>query len=76
MPDPPPLLWLLQKLTTELDTLGAQRDALNDQVVALAQIGTDFGALEKLSHDLAELSTDLDNKTERWFELAEIAGDI
>ncbi len=49
---------------------------MNDQVVSLAQSGTDFEALEKISHELAELSAELDNKTERWFELAEIAGDI
>jgi ATP-binding cassette subfamily F protein uup len=56
--------------------LSAKRDALNERVGALAQGGSDFEALEKLSLELAGLSADLDAKTERWFELADIAGDI
>ncbi len=65
-----------QKLTRELDNLNARRDGLNDKVVDLAQSGSDLAALEAASREMAAVQEDIDTKSERWLELAELAGDI
>ncbi|GLC41037.1 hypothetical protein PLESTB_000950000 [Pleodorina starrii] len=65
-----------KKLSRELDELNARRDVLNDLVLELAQSGTDLGALEAASLDMAAVQETIDAKSERWLELAELAGDI
>ncbi|KAG2438575.1 hypothetical protein HXX76_005125 [Chlamydomonas incerta] len=65
-----------KKLTQEIDDLSAKRDKLNDKVMALAQTGDDLAALEKASLEMAAVQEVIDTKSERWLELAEVAGDI
>ncbi|EFJ52913.1 hypothetical protein VOLCADRAFT_86383 [Volvox carteri f. nagariensis] len=65
-----------QKLTREIDELNAKRDALNDRVMELAQSGSDLAALEAASREMAAIQETVDVKSERWLELAELAGDI
>ncbi|PNW81895.1 hypothetical protein CHLRE_06g265100v5 [Chlamydomonas reinhardtii] len=65
-----------KKLTKEIDDLSAKRDKLNDKVMALAQSGDDLEALEKASVEMAAVQETIDTKSERWLELAEVAGDI
>ncbi|PNH08541.1 hypothetical protein TSOC_004896 [Tetrabaena socialis] len=65
-----------QKLEAEIDKLGVRRDGLNERVIALAQSGSDLAALEKASLEMASVQELIDSKSERWLELAELAGDI
>lgn len=65
-----------KKLTQEIDGLSAKRDQLNEQVLALAQSGSDYAKLEELTTTMGQLQDEIDLKSERWLELAEIAGDI
>ncbi|KAG2502161.1 hypothetical protein HYH03_000648 [Edaphochlamys debaryana] len=65
-----------KKLTKEIDKMSAQRDKLNETVMQLAQSGGDLAALEKASREMGELQDQIDAKSERWLELAELAGDI
>lgn len=44
--------------------------------MALAQSGDDLEALEKASVEMAAVQETIDTKSERWLELAEVAGDI
>ena len=65
-----------QNLEKDIETLGAQRDALNDKLVALASSGANLANIEATSTELAALSDKIDAFEARWLELAEIAGDI
>ncbi|GIL85565.1 hypothetical protein Vretifemale_14058 [Volvox reticuliferus] len=65
-----------KKLTREIDDLNGRRDALNDRVMELAQSGSDLVALEAASLEMAAIQELVDTKSERWLELAELAGDI
>lgn len=64
------------KLAKQIDVLSVKRDKLNEQVMKLAQDGSDLQELEKASLELGKLAEDIDAKSDRWMELAEIAGDI
>ncbi|KAG1674033.1 hypothetical protein FOA52_000339 [Chlamydomonas sp. UWO 241] len=64
------------KLTAQMDKLNVRKDKLNEKVMALAQSGTDLAALEKASLELGRVSDDVDAMTDRWMELAELAGDL
>jgi hypothetical protein len=44
--------------------------------MALAQSGADFEALEKASVEMGKISDQLDALSDRWMELAELAGDL
>jgi len=65
-----------KNLEKDIETLGAQRDSLNDKLVALASSGADLANIEATSTELAALSDKIDAFEARWLELAEIAGDI
>jgi hypothetical protein len=71
-----PAFGVLQNLEKDIETLGAQRDALNDKLVALASSGADLANIEAASTELAAVSEKIDTFEARWLELAEIAGDI
>lgn len=46
------------------------------QVMALAQNGSDLAALEESSIAMGKVADQLDELTDRWMELAELAGDL
>jgi ATP-binding cassette subfamily F protein uup len=64
------------KLTTQMDKLNVRKDKLDAKVMALAQSGTDLAALEKASLEMGRVSDEVDALTDRWMELAELAGDL
>lgn len=60
-----------------MDALTAKCNKLNEQLVAVAQAGPKAAAEAKgASEALAEASRQLEAKTNRWFELAELAGEL
>lgn len=56
--------------------MSARRDKMNDQLVTLAQSSVDLAKIEAASVELGKLTDEIEAKSERWLELAEIAGDI
>ena len=60
-----------KKLSAEMTTLTAKRDALQAQLSKASS-----KELAKKSVDLATVQDELDAKELRWLELAEVAGDI
>eukprot|EP00798_Chlamydomonas_sp_ICE-L_P006246 gene6246-2870_t len=65
-----------ERLTKEIDDLSVVKAKLDQEVMELAQSGTDLGALEKRSMDLAKVAEELDDKEMRWMDLADLAGDL
>lgn len=47
-----------------------------DKLTLLTDKGAAWADIEALSLEMAELQAQYDQKEERWFELAEIAGDL
>ncbi|KAF6262123.1 P-loop containing nucleoside triphosphate hydrolase protein [Scenedesmus sp. NREL 46B-D3] len=67
---------LLQKLGREMEQLEAAQAKLNERLMKLSVACSDMAAIEEASTALAALQAEYEAKEERWFELAEIAGDI
>jgi ATP-binding cassette subfamily F protein uup len=67
---------LLQKLGKDMADLEAQLKRGSDRLNALNSSGAAWADIEALSLELAGLQAAYDAKEERWFELAEIAGDL
>eukprot|EP00877_Chromochloris_zofingiensis_P000737 jgi/Chrzof1/10664/Cz05g07140.t1 len=65
-----------KKLGEKIDAMSARRDKMNDQLVTLAQSSVDLAKIEAASVELGKLTDEIEAKSERWLELAEIAGDI
>ncbi|KAF5827602.1 hypothetical protein DUNSADRAFT_369 [Dunaliella salina] len=65
-----------QKLCKRMEELEKQRNSLNEKIVVLAQSGSDLGELERCSLELGKCSDEEDSLSERWLELAELAGDL
>jgi len=61
----------LQSLEQELPAWEAQRHSLQQR---LAASGSDYGALEALSQELAQLNERIEQGEERWLELSELPG--
>lgn len=70
------LFLLLQKLGKELEDLEAAQKDLNNRLMKLSQTGTDLDGIQKSSLKLADLQEQYELKEERYYELAEIAGDL
>jgi ATP-binding cassette subfamily F protein uup len=66
----------LQKLAKEMEELEAAQAQLNERLMKLSVSCSDMAAIEEASTALATLQAQYEAKEERWFELAEIAGDI
>jgi hypothetical protein len=66
----------LERLDKEIADLGKHRDRLNEVLVELASSGGGLAEVEKASLELAEVDAKEQALSERWLELAEIAGDI
>ncbi|GAX75302.1 hypothetical protein CEUSTIGMA_g2747.t1 [Chlamydomonas eustigma] len=64
------------KICKEMDRLNAEKEKLDAKVMALAQAGDDFDALEKASIEMGRVADQLDALSDRWMELAELAGDL
>ncbi|KAF8071337.1 yfmR [Scenedesmus sp. PABB004] len=66
-----------KRLGEEMASLEAAQAAANERLISLTSGGGgDVAAIEAASLALAELQASYEAKEERWFELAEIAGDI
>lgn len=59
-----------------MEDLEAAQKKLNDKLMQLSQAGTDLQAIQETSLKLADLQAQYEQKEERWYELADIAGDI
>ncbi|KAL6746405.1 P-loop containing nucleoside triphosphate hydrolase protein [Haematococcus lacustris] len=64
------------RLCAAMDSLGAKRDALQERVMELAQSGSDISELERASMEMGRVCEEIDGMSERWLELAELAGDL
>lgn len=56
--------------------MNKKRDALQVKVTALSSDSSAFAEIATLSVEMGELQESVDFKSERWLELAELAGDI
>jgi hypothetical protein len=65
-----------QKLEKEIEDLGRQRDALNARLMELGASGAPAADVGSAALALAEVDAREQAASERWLELAEIAGDI
>ncbi|WIA12397.1 hypothetical protein OEZ85_012443 [Tetradesmus obliquus] len=65
-----------KKLGSEMEQLEAAQAKLNDRLMKLSVACSDMAAIEEASTALAKLQAEYEAKEARWFELAEIAGDI
>ena len=65
-----------QKLGSEMEQLEAAQSKLNDRLIKLSVACSDMAAIEEASTALTKLQAEYEAKEARWFELAEIAGDI
>lgn len=67
----------MQRIDGEVAALSKQRGALNQQLMAMGQQGSpDLAALQAVSLEMAALEAKIEALNDRWFELAEVAGDI
>ncbi|MEW5303767.1 MAG: hypothetical protein WDW36_006426 [Sanguina aurantia] len=65
-----------KKLGKEIEKLNKKIDALNAKVTALSSDPSAFAEITRLSMEMGTMQESSDTKSERWLELAEIAGDI
>lgn len=59
-----------EALDGQVDALSAKKSDLEQR---LAAAGSDYALMTELSQELERVVADIDAKTERWLELAEIA---
>jgi len=59
-------------LEAEIDRMSSERDALSERVATAAATG-DYEAVAALGEQLASAEDKIDQRTERWLELAELA---
>jgi ATP-binding cassette subfamily F protein uup len=57
-------------LEAKIDALAKQKAEME---VRLAGAGSDYALMAELSAELSSIAEEIDHKTERWLELAEIA---
>ncbi|KIZ06237.1 hypothetical protein MNEG_1714 [Monoraphidium neglectum] len=65
-----------EKLEGQIADLGKRRDALNARLMQLGEAGAALAEIEAASRELGEVDDLEQTLSERWLELAEIAGDI
>eukprot|EP00955_Chlamydomonas_euryale_P002425 26286-Chlamydomonas_euryale.AAC.2 len=65
-----------EKVTAEMERLNAEKDKLDARLMSLAQSGEDLAALEAVSVQMGAIVDKLDAASDRWMELAELAGDL
>jgi hypothetical protein len=67
---------VLQRLGKEMAAIEAKVKTGSDKLNTLNARGAPWSEVEALSLQMAELHAQYEAKEERWFELAEIAGDL
>eukprot|EP00879_Flechtneria_rotunda_P011674 GHRR01012194.1.p1 GENE.GHRR01012194.1~~GHRR01012194.1.p1 ORF type:complete len:625 (+),score=273.22 GHRR01012194.1:471-2345(+) len=64
------------QLTKNLEALEEAQQKLNDKLMQQTQNGADLADIQETSMALAALQAQYEQKEEKWYELADIAGDL
>lgn len=62
-----------EHLEIQIDKLTGEKDTMESKIAQNAANGTAYAEVVRMSEGLASLAAEIENKTERWLELSDLA---